>query len=82
MCMHGGCLSAQRWSEAAGPQGSVLVPATEETSSGSSWWIQLLATWSWTLEGSIVFMYMFAANRFILISQRREEDQAVCAVLA
>lgn len=52
----------------------VLVPATEESSSGSRAWTQLQNGCSQALEGSFVCMAVFPPNRFVLISQSREED--------
>lgn len=62
-------------SRAAGPEDlCFLTPAAEESSSGSRAWSQLQDGCSRALEGSMAYMDMFASNRFIQISQSREED--------
>lgn len=47
VCVHVRGLSGHHWSGAAGLQ-DLLAPghAAEETRSGSSWWSQLLDSWS------------------------------------
>lgn len=57
VCVH--VCMAHHCSRAAGLEDlRILVPATEESSSGSRLWSQLQDGGSWALEGSIVYMYV------------------------